>query len=182
MAVKKDYLPNSDDNVVAAIVQGIDRDVERGEDVLMLGLGIVMLSSIFAPIAPPRILLPLVALVFALSASYARINYHNMQRRLLQSMQSIDCHDQIILASIAHVFIEYPVCSLTESFNPLKNWQRTWKSALGGLLMNPFWMPIFYVMGIQIQEEKNLAVLNQAIIGVEHKIFSILPDRTKTDS
>jgi hypothetical protein len=171
MAVKKDYLPASDDNAVVAIVQGIDRDVERGEDVLMLGLGIVMLSSSFAPIAPPQILLPLVAAVFAISASYARINYQNMQRKLLKSMESLDRHDQVVLASIAAVFVEYPVCSLTESFNPLKNRRRTWKSALGGLLMNPFWMPIFYVMGMQIQEEKNLGILNRAIISVEQKII-----------
>jgi len=31
-------------------------------------------------------------------------------------------------------------------------------------------MPIFYVMGMQILEEKNLGVLNRAIIGVELKI------------
>jgi hypothetical protein len=172
MAVKTDYLPASADNTVVAIVQGIDRDVERGEDVLMLGLGIVMLSSIFAPIAPPPILLPLVAAVFAISASYARLNYHNMERKLLKSMELLESHDKIILAPIAAVFVEYRMCSLTESFNPLKNRRRTWKSALGGLLVNPFWMPIFYVMGMQIQEEKNLAILNRAIIGVEQKIAS----------
>jgi hypothetical protein len=171
MAVKTDYLPASDNNAVVAIVQGIDRDVERGEDVLMLGLGIVMLSSTFAPIAPPHILLPLVAAVLAISASYARLNYQNMQQKLLQSMRSLNSYDKTILAPIAAVFVEYPVCSLTESFNPLKNRRRTWKSALGGLLMNPFWMPIFYVMGMQIQEEKNLGILNRAIIGVEQKIF-----------
>ncbi len=172
MAVQKDYLLASDDNTIATIVQGIDRDVERGEDVLMLGLGIVMLSSTFAPVAPPYILLPLVALVFAISASYARINYHNMERKLLKSMELLESHDKIILASIADVFVEYPMCSLTESFNPLKNRRRTWKSALGGLLMNPFWMPIFYVMGMQMQEEKNLGILNRAIISVEQKISS----------
>jgi hypothetical protein len=169
MAVKKDYLPASDNNAVVAIVQGIDRDVERGEDVLMLGLGIVMLSSTAAPIAPPHILLPLVAMVFAMTASYARINYHNMERKLLKSLESLESHDKIILNPIAAVFVEYPVCSLTESFNPLKNRRRTWKSVLGGLLMNPFWMPIFYVMGMQIQEEKNLDILNRAIIHVEQK-------------
>jgi hypothetical protein len=172
MAIKQDYLPASDDNTVAAIVRGIDRDVERGEDVLMLGLGIVMLSSTFAPVAPPYILLPLVALVFAITASYARINYHNMERKLLKSLQPLGSHDKSILASVADVFVEYPVCSLTESFNPLKNRRRTLKSVLGGLLVNPFWMPIFYVMGMQIQEEKNLAILNRAIISVEQKIFS----------
>lgn len=170
MVSQKDYLLASDDNSVATIVKGIDRDVERGEDVLMLGLGIVMLSSTFAPVAPPYILLPLVALVFALSASYARINYHNMQRKLLKSMESLESYDQIILTSIADVFVKYPMCSLTESFNPLKNGRRTLKSALGGLLMNPYWMPIFYVLGMQMQEEKNLGILNSAIVSVEQKI------------
>ena len=169
MAAKIDYLLTSDTNTVATIVKGIDRDVERGEDVLMLGLGIVMLSSTAAPIAPPHILLPLVALVFAMTASYARINYHNMERKLLKSMESLESHDKIILNPIAAVFVEYPMCSLTESFNPLKNRRRAWKSVLGGLLMNPFWIPIFYVMGMQIQEEKNLGILNRAIISVEQK-------------
>lgn len=167
---KKDYFLVADDNTVAVILKGIDRDVERGEDVLMLGLAIVMLSSTFAPIAPPFILLPLVALTLAISASYAHINYHNMERKLLKSIEQLESHDKITLNPIAAVFVERPMCSLTESFNPLKNRRRTWKSALGGLLINPFWMPIFYVMGMQIQEEKNLSVLNQAIISVEQKI------------
>jgi len=34
-------------------------------------------------------------------------------------------------------------------------------------------MPIFYVMGMQIIEEKNLGTLNRAIIGVEQKISSL---------
>jgi hypothetical protein len=170
MMPKKDYLLVDEDNSVAVIVKGIDRDVERGEDVLMLGLATVMLSSTFAPIAPPFILLPLVAMVLAFSASYARINYHNMQRKLLKSIEQLDGYDKIIIKPIAAVFVERPMCSLTESFNPLKNRRRTWKSALGGLLINPFWMPIFYFMGMQIQEEKNLSVLNQAIISVEQKI------------
>jgi len=61
----------------------------------------------------------------------------------------------------------------------LKNIKRTVKSVLGGLLINPLWMPIFYVMGIQIVEEKNLGVLNRAIIGVEQKLakVSVLVDR-----
>jgi len=172
MVAKIDYLLTADDNTVATVVKGIDRDVERGEDALMLGLGIVMLSSTFAPIAPPHILLPLVALVFAISASYARINYHNMERKLLKSMESLNNHDKSILTPIATVFIQYPMCSLTDSFNPLKNRRRIWKSALGGLLINPFWMPIFYLMGMQIQEERNLVILNDAIISVEQKIFS----------
>jgi hypothetical protein len=180
MTFQKDYLLTSNDNAVATILKGIDRDVERGEDVLMLGLGIVMLSSTFAPVAPPVILLPLVAMVFAVSVSYARINYHNMKRKLLKSMEQLESYERIILTPIADVFVKYPACSLTESFNPLKNGRRIWKSALGGLLINPFWMPIFYVMGMQIQEEKNLAILNRAIIRVEQKISS--PPKTLTDT
>jgi len=37
-------------------------------------------------------------------------------------------------------------------------------------LINPLWMPIFYVMGIQIVEEANLGVLNRAIIEVEKNV------------
>ncbi len=173
MAREKDYLTNQFGNAVPAILKGIDHDVERGEDVLMLGLSIVILSSTLAPVAPPSILLPLVALTFALSASFARINYRNMERKLLLSMAQLEGQDKIILHPIAAVFAEHPMHSLAESFNPLKNLQRTWKSALGGILINPLWMPIFYVMGMQIIEEKNLGILNRAIIGVEQKINSL---------
>ena len=42
MAQDKDYLTGQFDNTVSAIIKGIDRDVERGEDMLMLGLGLVI--------------------------------------------------------------------------------------------------------------------------------------------
>lgn len=173
MAQEKNYLKAPFSNDVSAILKGIDRDVERGEDALMLGFGIVMLSSTFAPVVPPSILLPLVALTFAISAGFARNNYHNMQRKLFESMTQLEGHDKVILHPIAAVFADYPMHSLAESFNPLKNLKRTWKSALGGLLINPLWMPIFYVMGMQITEEKNLGILNRAIISVEQKISSL---------
>ncbi|MGZ4997802.1 MAG: hypothetical protein ACXV8P_11540 [Methylobacter sp.] len=173
MAQEKDYLKGQSGSNVSAIVKGIDRDVERGEDALMLGFGIVMLSSTFAPVAPPSVLLPLVALTFAISSGFARMNYHNMERKLLKSMAQLEAHDKVILHPIAAVFAEYPMHSLSESFNPLKNLKRTWKSALGGILINPLWMPIFYVMGMQIVEEKNLGTLNRAIIGVEQKISAL---------
>ena len=173
MAQEKDYLKDPFGNAVSTIIKGIDRDVERGEDALMLGFGVVMLSSSFAPVVPPSILLPLVALTFAISAGFARKNYHNMERKLLESMAQLDGHDKIVLHPIAAVFAEYPMHSLAESFNPLKNLKRTWKSMLGGILINPLWMPIFYVMGMQIAEEKNLGILNKAIISVEQKIASL---------
>lgn len=173
MTQEKHYLYGSSSNAVTTILKRIDRDVERGEDVLMLGFGLVMLSSTFAPVLPPHILLPLVALTFAVSASFARKNYHNMERKLLASMALLEGHDKVILSPIAAVFVDNPMHSLTESFNPLKNLKRTWKSALGGLLINPFWMPIFYVMGMQIIEEKNLGILNRAIIGVEQRISNL---------
>jgi len=170
MKEEKGYLKHPFDNAVSDILKGIDRDVERGEDVLMLGFGIVMLSSTFAPVAPPIVILPLVAVTFAVSASFARKNYHKMERKLSESMAQLEGHEKALLHPIAAVFADYPMHSLAESFNPLKNLKRTWKSALGGLLINPLWMPIFYVMGMQIIEEKNLGALNRAIIGVELKI------------
>lgn len=167
----KDYLNQSDTDPVSAIVAGIDRDVEYGEDILMLGLGIVMLSSTFAPIAPPHVLLPLVALTFAVTSSLARWNYHAMESKLRTALAQLEQADKVVLHPIVSVFIEQPMPPLAESYNLLKNRKRTLKSVLGGILINPLWMPIFYVMGIQIIEEKNLSVLNKAIIGVEQKLY-----------
>lgn len=164
------YLQAHFENPVLAIVQGIDKDVEHGEDLLMLGLGIVMLSSTFAPVAPPTILLPLVALTFMITVCFARRNYQRMERKLFASLTHLNSHEIALLRPIAAVFNDFPADSLTESFNPVKNLKRTLKSALGGVLINPLWMPIFYMMGIQINEEKNLVSLNRAIIGVERRI------------
>ena len=170
MIKEKDYLQDRFDNAVTVIIKGIDRDVERGEDILMLGLGVAMFSSFFAPFAPPAVLLPLVALTFALSSGFARINYHNMERKLAESMEQLGEPDKAILQPIATVFAEHPMDSLVNSFNPFKNLKRTGKSVLGGLLINPFWIPIFYMMGMQINADKNLGLLNRAIISIEQKI------------
>ncbi len=166
------YLVNPSEDAVDTIVKGIDRDVERGEDTVMFGFCVVMLSSTFAPIAPPIVVLPLVALTFALSAGFARINYHAMERKLSASIAQLDVHEQAKLRPITKVFAENPMPPLVVSFNPLKNLLRVGKSVVGGLLINPLWMPIFYVMGMQIIEEKNLIVLNKAVIDVEQKILS----------
>ncbi|MGZ8911440.1 MAG: hypothetical protein ACXW09_15840, partial [Methylococcaceae bacterium] len=101
MKPEQTYLNESTDNPVMAITQAIDRDVERGEDILMLGLGTVMLSSTLAPVLPPQILLPLVALTFAISAGFARRNYHAMQRKLSISMKQLSRRDRAALHPIA---------------------------------------------------------------------------------
>ena len=172
---EKGYLNGPYESAVETILTRIDRDVERGEDIVMFGFCVVMLSSTFAPIAPPTVVLPLVALTFALSSSLARINYHTMERKLFAAMATIDARDQATLRPIATVFTENPMHTLTVSFNPWKNLKRTFNSIVGGLLINPLWMPIFYVMGMQIAEEKNLGLLNRAIIGVEQKLSKSRP-------
>jgi len=170
MKQKRHYLMGQSTRNAAAVVKGIDRDVEWGEDILMLGLGIVMLSSSFAPVAPPMVLLPLVALTFAITSSLARMNYHGMERRLSDSMKYLDSHEQAKLRPICQVFVDQPMGSLADSYNPLKNLKRFIKSAIGGVLINPFWLPIFYTMSIQITEENNLVVLNKAVMRVEQRI------------
>jgi hypothetical protein len=174
---RKHYLIDKSEITAAAIVKGIDRDVEWGEDILMLGLGIVMLSSPFAPVAPPVVLLPLVALTFAITSSLARLNYHRMERRLSDSMVYLDSLEQAKLRPICQVFVEKPMGSLTESYNPLKNLKRLGKSAIGGILINPLWVPIFYTMGIQIVEENNLSVLNRAVMRVEKRVLPKMADK-----
>jgi hypothetical protein len=167
--MKESYL-NPFDRSVAAVIKGIDRDVARGEDILMLGFGLVLLAPIFAPLLPPRILLPLMALTFALSTTMARRHFHNMERRLSVSMILLEAYEQAMLRPVADIFVEHPRYTLAEAFNPLKNLNRTAKSVLGGFLINPLWMPIFYMLGIQFNEEKQLSLLNKAVIGVEQRI------------
>jgi len=121
MTEENGYLKHQYENAVFEILKGIDRDVERGEDALMLGLGVVMLSSTFAPVVPPTVLLPLIAVTFAISSSFARKNYHKMERKISESMAQLDGHEKAILHPIAAVFVDYPRHSLAESFNPLKN-------------------------------------------------------------
>ena len=87
-------------------------------------------------------------------------------------MDRLEGHDKTVLTPIAAVFSEHPVKPLTESFNPFKNLKRSGKSALGGLLINPLWMPIFYMMGMQINEEKKLVLLNKAICEIEQRLSS----------
>jgi hypothetical protein len=157
------------DNPIVTIIDALDRDVAHGEDLLMLGLGIVMLSSTFAPVAPPSVILPLVALTFAISSGLARRNYHAMQHKLNTTMAQLSYAEQATLQPIMQVFKQHPMPPLIDSYNVFNHLARTWKSVLGGILINPFWMPIFYVMGIQISEEKNLILLNHAIIAVEQQ-------------
>lgn len=170
MRPARPYLQEPQDHPVAAIIQELDKDVERGEDILMLGLGLVMLSSTFAPIAPPTVLLPLVALTFAVSSGVARNHYHDMERKLKAAMQGLERHDRATLRPVAAVFAEHPMPPLIDSYNLLQNWGRTWKSVLGGIIINPLWMPIFYVMGIQMGEERNLGHLNRAICALERQL------------
>ncbi len=170
MSKQDTYLQESVESPVAAIVEAIDRDVERGEDILMFGFCVVMLSSTFAPIAPPTVILPLVALTFAISSGLARANYLRMEAKLNWAMAQLDGRDKMALQPIATVFKEHPMPPLVDSYNFFKNLRRTWKSVMGGILINPLWMPVFYVMGIQICEEKNLGILNKAVIHVEEKL------------
>ncbi len=130
-----------------------------------------MLSSTLAPIFPPTILLPLMAITFAISVTVARRNYQRIEQKLKKALQQLEAYEAELLHPVVKVFKDHPAAPLALSFNPLKNVKRTLKSLLGGLLINPLWMPIFYVMGIQINEEKNLSVLNKAIIGVERQIM-----------
>ncbi|AMK75178.1 MULTISPECIES: hypothetical protein [Methylomonas] len=173
MAQDKGYLDQSGNQVVA-IVKNLDRDVERGEDTLMLGYGLVLLAPAFAPLLPPSILLPLMAITFAVSATVARLHFYKMARKLSVSLAELESRDKHTFKPITDVFDEHPQQTLAVAFNPLKNLKRTWKSILGGLMINPFWGPIFYMLGVQFVEDKQLVVLNKAVIQVEDKVMPIV--------
>ncbi len=163
------YWDGQSEHSIAAIVAAIDRDVEHGEDILMAGFCVVMLSSTFAPVAPPIVILPLVALTFAISASLARINYLRMEAKLKATMTEMAGHDKALLGPISAIFAQNEVPPLVDSLNLFKNLKRTWKSVFGGIVINPLWMPVIYMMCLQIYEEKNLIALNKAVQGVLSK-------------
>ena len=152
------------------ILKSLDNDVAKSEDILMLGLATAMFSSLIAPIAPPFVLLPAVAFVFAVTTILANNNYRKMQKQFTTAMHQLDYQQVRVVEPLIKVFKESPVQDLGDGFNPLKNLMRTWKSVLGGIVMNPLWMPIFYVMGMHISEEKRVIVLNQVIRELETSI------------
>ncbi len=156
------YQPN-----VENILLSLDRDVSRSESILMFGLASGMFSSLLAPVAPPVVLLPGVALIFIVTTILAHKNYKNMQKQFTYAMHRLDYKQVRVIDPLILVFKKSPVQDLGDGFNPLKNLQRTWKSVLGGIFMNPLWMPIFYVMGMHINEEKKVIVLHQAIRQLE---------------
>ncbi len=152
------------------ILKSLDNDVAKSEDILMLGLATAMFSSLIAPVAPPFVLLPAVAFVFAVTTILANNNYRRMQKQFTTAMQQLDYQQVRVVEPLIKVFKESPVQDLGDGFNPLKNLMRTWKSVLGGIVMNPLWMPIFYVMGMHISEEKRVIGLNQVIRELETSI------------
>lgn len=154
---------------VVSVVKGVDHDVERAEDILMLGYSAVLMAPLFAPIAPPKILLPLMALSFILSVCFARRNFYGIKQKLATAITMLESQELSILRPITDIFKEHPEQTLSDSFNPLKNPKRTLKSVLGGIIMNPFWMPIFYTLGMQFVEDKQFFLLNKAVICVEDK-------------
>lgn len=169
MSRSNTYL-NSKDHPIVAIVAGVDKDVERGEDILMLGYSLVLMAPIFAPIAPPRVLLPLMALAFVVSICLARHNFLAIRDKLAAAVETLNGRQDLKLLRPLHdIFAEHPKTTLSEGFNPLKNRLRTVKSLLGALLINPLWMPIFYTLGLQFAEDKQLSLLNRAVILVEEK-------------
>ena len=169
MSNSSDY-QNLDRTSVYTIVSTIDQDVERGEDILMLGYGLVLMAPLFAPISPPHILLPAMALCFVASVCWARFNFYKIQNYAAPVLRQLPSYQLEKIKPIADVLAKHPVYTLSDGFNPLKNLLRTGKSFLGSLLINPFWMPIFYMLGLQFAEEKHLQLLNQAVIQVERQL------------
>ncbi|KJV05810.1 hypothetical protein [Methylocucumis oryzae] len=167
MPITETYISAHDSDALAKLVKAVDRDVERGEDILMLGFATVMLSSTLAPIAPPSVLLPGVALVFTLSSVCAHFNSRTIEKKLCASLPLLSAKDRLKLSPIIKVFKEHPMPVLADAFNFFKNPKRTLYSVLGGLLINPFWMPILYMMFMHISEEQNLIKLNHAVCAVE---------------
>ena len=161
---------NQANNPVVSIINGVDHDIKRVEGILMLGYVLVLLSPLFAPITPPHILLPLMALCFLGSVCCARFNFYNIHRKVYFSTADLEQRHIATLQPVIDIFNTLPAKALNEGFNPLKNIARTVKSALGAWLINPFWLPIFYLLGMQIAEEKQLVLLKQTVTRIKQRV------------
>ncbi len=159
----------SSETSVEHLIKELEVRVERGEVILTAGLAVGMFSSLLAPMLPPAILLPALSVSFAVTTILANINYHRMQDRLTSMIVMLDWEQRQKIQPLIGVFKECPVNNLVEGFNPLKNLKRTWKCLLGGLIMNPLWIPIFYTLAMHISEEKNLLAFSQAVTKLEEK-------------
>lgn len=148
-------------NPVLAIAKGLDNDVKTIEGILLLGYGLVLLAPLLAPIASPETLLPAMALVFFGSVCGSRLHFYKLRSRLLASNNQLQDHHQHYLKPLLSTLNNLPQQTLTEGFDPLKNRLRTFNSFVGALCINPFWMPIFYLLSMQIAEEKQLQQLKQ---------------------
>ena len=149
------------------LIRELDRKIERGEDILMFGLAMGMFSSLLAPALSPGVLLPALSISFAITTTLANKNYREIHVKLNALIQFLEWDQRQKLQPLLSVFRECPGNNIADEFNPLKNLKRTWKCLLGGVIMNPLWIPIFYTMGMHIREEKNLVVLNEALMKIE---------------
>ncbi len=161
---------------VIAIIAGVDQDLEHCEDTIMLGYMLVLAAPMFAPVAPPRILLPMMALAFLITVFRARGGFKNIGLRLRTSLAALQPHQANRLLPLSNVFAEHPKHTLTQGLNPLLNLKRTFNSLVGGLLINPFWMPIFYALGMHFVEDKQIRLLNRAICQLE-RLHGLQPSR-----
>jgi hypothetical protein len=151
---------------IVAVVRAIDRDVERGEDLVMLGYALLLMAPIFAPVAPPKILLPLMLLVLCACVCRARLHFLAMRAKLQETSRQMPNYE-LTLLPINRVMTALPKTTLMHGLNPVRNPARSLKSLLGGLLLNPLWMPIFYVLGLQFEEDKHIRVLSRSVMQVE---------------
>ena len=154
------------------LVKELETRVQKGEGILTFGLAVGMFSSLLAPMLSPAILLPALSIAFAVTTILANTNYNQMQLCVNSMIMSLDWDQRQKIQPVMGVFRECPVNNLVDSFNPFKNLKRTWKCLLGGILMNPLWIPIFYTLAMHISEEKNLITLSKAVmkLDVEPKI------------
>lgn len=148
-------------NPVLAITKGLDNDLKTIEGILLLGYGLVLLAPLLAPITSPETLLPAMALVFLGSVCWSRQQFYKLRSRLVASSNYLNDAHQHYVKPLLTTLNHLPQQTLTEGFDPLKNRLRTISSFVGALCINPLWMPIFYLLSMQIAEEKQLQQLKQ---------------------
>jgi hypothetical protein len=144
MTQDKGHLKSEFGNSVADIVRNVEDAREKNDARLTLGFAFLMGCFFLPPIAPPKVVLPLMGGVLATTVLVGRKKHQQIENEFAKSYEALDATQKLKLLPLKKVLIDQKAPSLGESLDPIKNWQRVAWSTAGGFILNPMLIPAIY--------------------------------------
>lgn len=173
MAQDKGHLKSEFGNSVAEIVKNVDDARDKNLGNLLGGLALFLASFFLAPIAPPKVVLPLMDGILATTVIVGRKKHQKIESKFAEAYNALNATEQQKLLPIKKVLMDDKAPSLGESCDPIKNWGRVAWSAAGGFILNPILIPAIYSGTLHAKEFDKNDALKAAVYKVEQKISSM---------